>query len=77
MNKFIYGVCTIVELGCILSLAGIGLKRNKDAYEAECKRIKAECDLMRSEMESMCKDIIIEQLEKELEELRNRNKEEA
>lgn len=77
MNKFIYGVCTIVELGCIISLAGIGLKRNNDAYKAECKRIEAECNLMRSKIESMHKDIIIELLQKELEELKKQNKEEA
>lgn len=77
MNKFIYGLCTIVELGCIVSLAGIGLKRNNDAYKAECKRIEAECNLMRCEIDGVFKDMRIKQLEEELEELKSKYKEEA
>ena len=77
MNKFIYGVCTIIELGCIVSLAGIGLKRNNDAYKAECKRIEAECNLMRCEIDGVLKDMKIKQLEEELAELKNKNEAEA
>lgn len=77
MNKFLYGVCTILELGCVISLAGIGLKRNNDAYKAECKRIEAECNLMRCEIDSVFKDMRIKQLEEELEELKSKYKEEA
>lgn len=76
MNKFIYGLCTIVELGCIVGLAGIGIKRNNDAYKAECKRIEAECNLMRSAIDGVLKDMKIKQLEEELEKLK-KNKGEA
>ena len=36
MNRnLIAGICGTIEVVCICGLAAIGLKRNKDAYDAE------------------------------------------
>lgn len=37
LRKLVFGVGTLIELGCIGALAYIGLKRNNDAYNAEMK----------------------------------------
>ncbi len=76
MNKFVVGLCTAIELGCIVSLAAIGLKRNNDCYKAECKAIGTECKLLGKELELWSKDLEIKILKEELAELKG-DKEEA
>lgn len=73
MNKFIVGLCTVVELGCITGLAAIGLKRNNDCYKAECKAIDLEFKLGLTEIERDMKDCEIKRLKKELDELKSQN----
>lgn len=76
MNKFVFGLCTLVELGSIVGLAYIGLKRNNDCYKAECRAINAEFDSMIKDVELGTKDLEIKQLKKELAKLKG-EKEEA
>lgn len=71
-DKIIYGLCTAVELGSILALAGLGLKRNNDCYKAECKHIDAEYKLAASQLEGVCKDIEIGLLKDEVKELKEK-----
>ncbi len=75
MNKIIMGVCTVIEFGCIAGLAAIGLKRNKDAYNAEMKYIKASCELACEQLSGIRKDVEIRKLEKELEILKGKTEE--
>lgn len=68
MNKFdkvMFGVCEVIQLGCVLGLAGIALKRNQDAYDASCERLNAELD-------NIAKDIEIHKLEREVKELKEK-----
>lgn len=66
INGLIVGVSTLVELGCIIGLAGIGLKRNKECYEAECKLFERELDLSLANLDGLRKDIEIAELKDEL-----------
>lgn len=74
MNKFIVGVCTLIEMGCIVALAGIGLKRNNDCYKAEVKLGETRMDLAASELKCFAKDLEINDLKKQL---KNLQKEES
>lgn len=65
MEKVATGILTLVQLGGIAGITFIALKRNDDAYKAECKRIKAEFDLIMKEVE-------IYKLEREIEELKKK-----
>lgn len=72
INKLAVGVCDLVVIGSILSLAAIGLKRNEDAYKAEVK-------LSREQMDHLCtrtKLVLAESknrvLEKEIKELKQK-----
>lgn len=69
MNN-LYKLLTLVEIIGILGIAGIALKRNNDAYKAECKLLDTEIKLGFTELDGICKDIKIEELEKELKELK-------
>lgn len=71
LNKKIIG--TAIEVGSILVLTGIALKRNHDWYKAECKLINTEMDL--SVMKVCCgiKDLEIKILKRELDELKKEN----
>ena len=72
MKKNLIGVmATGIEMGCILLLAAIGLKRNNDCYKAEMKLIDAECALGLAQVDSILKDAQIKALNKKLEELNN------
>lgn len=73
MKDFVVKLCTIVELGCLAGLAGIALKRNKDAYDAEMKSAYADLALTFAKMDNELKDLQIEQLEKQVEELKGEN----
>lgn len=77
MKDLIIGVSTLIELGCIAGLAGIGLKRNRDCYNAECKLIEAEYNLGLSKIDHISKDIEIKKLKAEIEELKGEDKEES
>ena len=77
MNRLITGVCTLVELGCMLALGGIALKRNNECYKAECKAAEMEVKLIFTELESYLKGSEIERLKKELEELKGEKEEES
>lgn len=63
LDGLLAGLYGVVNLGCILVLAGIGLKRNEDAYNAEIKCI----DL---ELENIHKDVAISMLEYDLKQLK-------
>lgn len=67
MNKVIEGICTVVELGCIIGLAAIGLKRNNDCYKAEMKLIDAEIELFKAQVDNIDKGAEIRILKRELE----------
>lgn len=73
MNKFIFGLCTAVELVCIGGLAAIGLKRNNDAYNAEVKCVELEWKILTKELDLVTKDMEIEALKKELKKLKQQN----
>ena len=77
MNKFIVGVCSVVELGCLIGLAGIAFKRNNDCYKAECELISEQTKHIHTEIECMEKDYEIKALKKELEKLKSQNVGEA
>lgn len=68
-DKLICGVCTLVELGCIIGLAGIGFKRNNDCYKAEMKLVDAELDLGLTKIDNICKEQEIQELKAQIEEL--------
>ena len=70
MNKFIVGVCTLMEIGCVAGLAAIGLKRNNDCYKAQCELINEQCDHYRTKIDMVFKDTKIKVLEREIEELK-------
>ena len=69
INGLIVGVCTLVELGCIIGLAGIGLKRNNDCYKAELKLIEREADLSYATIDILEKDHEIKKLKAKIKEL--------
>lgn len=73
MNKIIVGVCTVLELGCVVGLTAIALKRNNDCYKAECKAIDLELKLCLTEIERDLKGYENERLKKELDELKSQN----
>lgn len=66
MKKLVYGICTLVELGSIIGLAVIGLKRNNDCYKAEMKLIEREADLSFATIDILRKEAEIKDLKKEL-----------
>ena len=71
-SRFIINVCTTVELGCMLALAGIGLKRNSDCYKAEIKLVNTQVELFKARVENEIKDVEIRQLKEELDMLKNK-----
>lgn len=56
----------IVNIGCICALARIGLKRNRDCYDAEMKALNLEFD-------NINKDIEIYKLKREIAEMKGGN----
>ena len=64
-DKFMTNVCGVINLGCILGLAGIAFKRNKDAYDASCQ-------LLDAEFKNIEKDIKIHSLEYEVKQLKKK-----
>ena len=51
-DKFLTNMYGLVNFGCLLGLAGIALKRNKDAYDEACGRIDAEFKNIELEVEN-------------------------
>lgn len=76
IEKLVVGVCTLVELGSIIGLAAIGLKRNEDCYKAEMKLLEREADLAFTNIDILRKEAEIEELKRELAEFKG-EKEEA
>lgn len=71
LRGILTGIAGIVNLGSIIALAGIGLKRNQDAYEAQMECIELE-------LKNIAQDIEIHSLKREVAKLRGEDfKEEA
>ena len=51
LDKLTTALAGLVQLGSIIGLTAIGLKRNNDAYKAECKLIDVEFELIEKEVE--------------------------
>lgn len=69
-NKVVIGICNLVQLGSIIALAGIGLKRNEDCYKAEMKLINTEVELYKTKVDNIYKEAEIRMLKEELAELK-------
>lgn len=52
-----------VNLACITGLAAIGLKRNKDCYDAEC-------ELIQEQLDNIAKEVKIDTLKAEIKKLK-------
>lgn len=66
-DNFMNNMWGLLQLGATLGLAGIALKRNKDAYDEACRRIDAE-------HENFVKDLKITELEWKIRDLELKNK---
>jgi hypothetical protein len=74
-KDLIVGVCTLVEMGCVIALAGIALKRNNDCYEAQVELADAKLNLTLAELKNVDKDLEIRALKTKLEEVCGPNEE--
>ena len=70
ISGVVVGLATLVELGCIVELARIALRRNNDCYKAECKLIEREADLSFATIDILKKETEIKQLKDELKKLK-------
>lgn len=77
IKDLVLGVCTLVEVGCIIGLAGLGFKRNNDWYKAECELINTQCELYNAEIQNIVKDSKIKQMENEIKQLKAKYEEES
>lgn len=75
MRKLVVGACQLVQLGSIIGLTVIGLKRNEDCYKAEMKLLESEGKLMLSNIDVLRKEAEIEELKKELTKFKNQEEE--
>lgn len=71
MNKFVAGLYTAVQFGCIIGITGIALKRNKECYEAECELFDERMNHLNTQLEMINKDYEIKRLKKELEKVKS------
>lgn len=80
-DKFVYGACTLIELGSIVGLAVLGLKRNEECYEAQMECSNLRIKLIDKEIEACMKDCEIAELKNEVDDLKekyeSKNEEEA
>lgn len=76
-RDFISVIATGIELGCVVALAGIGLKRNNDCYKAEMKRIDAEFERDMAEFSLLRKNAEIKVLKEQIEELKKSKEEKS
>ena len=74
VKKVVSWSLTLVELGGIAGITGIALKRNKECYEAQCEQVKTEVELIKEQMRNELNKIKIKQLQKELDELKSKQK---
>lgn len=72
LDKVVDVTMNVAGFGSVLLLIGIALKRNKDAYEAQCKLIDKEFELGCVKSMNKTKDQIIERMKKDIDELRNK-----
>ena len=72
IKSIVIGACTLVEIGCIATLAAVAIKRNNEAYEAE-----KECTVLT--IRNLVKDLQIDDLKREVKDLKDKyeNKEES
>lgn len=66
IKDIVVGVCTLVEVGCVLALGGIALKRNKDCYDAECALVDEKLKHGLTQLKLIDKDYEIAQLKAKL-----------
>jgi hypothetical protein len=66
-----------VELGCLIGIAGIALKRNNDCYKAQCELVDEQMAHFKTQIDMIDKDYEIKVLKKELEKVKSQEKEEA
>lgn len=72
INKLAVGVCSLVEIGCILSLTAIGLKHNNDAYNAEIELGRERLDHLCTKTRLIVEESRSRTLEKEIKELKQK-----
>lgn len=77
LGKFIYGVGFVMEVIGVVGLTGIALKRNKDCYKAEMKLVTTEGELFLANLHNSIKDRQIEELQKEISELKSEKEKES
>lgn len=65
-NKVVINICNLIQLGSIIALAGIGLKRNNDCYKAEMELIDTRVELYKTKIDNICKEAEIRILKEEL-----------
>lgn len=75
MERFVKGICLLVQLAGITGITCIALKRNKECYEAEMKCIDAEFERNCLEFDNELKRMEINALKAELAEFKNKTEE--
>lgn len=65
----------VVELGCLASLARIALKRNNECYNAQCDLVQEQFEHACTKLDMVYRDVKIQELEKELKDLKAQNEE--
>lgn len=69
-DKFVYGACTLIELGSIVGLAVLGLKRNQECYEAQMECSDLRVKLIGKEIDACINEGKIKLLEREVNDLK-------
>lgn len=72
LDNFVTGVAGLINLGCIVALAGMGLKRNNDCYKAECENIDLRCEMLDKDIRAMTDKWKIDDLEREVKTLKEK-----
>lgn len=72
LDNFVTGVAGLINLGCVVALAGIGLKRNNDCCKAECKNIDLQCEMFHKDVKAIMDKRKIEDLEREVNNLKEK-----
>lgn len=74
VKKVVSWSLTLVELGGIMGLTGIALKRNKECYEAQCEQVNTEIELIKEQLKNELNKMKIKELQKEIDELKSKQK---
>lgn len=69
-DKFVYGACTLIELGSIVGLAVLGLKRNQECYEAQMECSDLRVKPIGKEIDACINEGKIKLLEREVNDLK-------